>query len=130
MGGERSGPTALSQPRDAAGTGHWGQCRPKGDVADDWAPSAGIEPAAYRLGGGRSIRPSYEGKRGALCGALLATTIVPLSRIPVGFVRPVGIRPRRFGPPEGCAITQPKSSNRQEVALPDEPPGFRVAALV
>ena len=27
------------------------------------APSAGIEPAAYRLGGGRSIQLSYEGKR-------------------------------------------------------------------
>ena len=26
------------------------------------APSAGIEPAAYRLGGGRSIRLSYEGE--------------------------------------------------------------------
>ena len=26
------------------------------------APSAGIEPAAYRLGGGRSIRLSYEGQ--------------------------------------------------------------------
>ena len=25
----------------------------------------------YRLGGGRSIRLSYEGERGALCGALL-----------------------------------------------------------
>ena len=52
------------------------------------APSAGIEPAAYRLGGGRSIRLSYEGEGGALCGALLATTIVPLSRLPVGFIWP------------------------------------------
>jgi len=26
---------------------------------------------AYRLGGGRSIRLSYEGEGGALCGALL-----------------------------------------------------------
>ena len=60
----------------------------EGDVADDWAPSAGIEPAAYRLGGGRSIRLSYEGEGGALCGALLATTIVPLSRLPVGFIWP------------------------------------------
>ena len=45
------------------------------DVADDWAPSAGIEPAAYRLGGGRSIRLSYEGEGGALCGALLPITV-------------------------------------------------------
>ena len=39
------------------------------------APSAGIEPAAYRLGGGRSIRLSYEGEGGALCGALLPITV-------------------------------------------------------
>ena len=130
MGGERSGPRALPQPRDAGRAGALGSVSSEGDMVDDWAPSAGIEPAAYRLGGGRSIRLSYEGKRGALCGALLPITVIPLSRLPVGFVRPVGIRPRRFGPPEGCAITQPKSSNRQEVALPDEPPGFRVAALV
>ena len=47
----------------------------KEDAADDWAPSAGIEPAAYRLGGGRSIRLSYEGEGGALCGALLPVTV-------------------------------------------------------
>ena len=47
----------------------------KEDAADDWAPSAGIEPAAYRLGGGRSIRLSYEGEGGALCGALLPITV-------------------------------------------------------
>ena len=29
---------------------------------------------AYRLGGGRSIRLSYEGGGGALCGALLLIT--------------------------------------------------------
>ena len=47
----------------------------KEDAADDWAPSAGIEPAAYRLGGGRSIRLSYEGEGGALCGAVLPITV-------------------------------------------------------
>ncbi len=47
----------------------------KEDAADDWAPSAGIEPAAYRLGGGRSIRLSYEGEGGALFGALLPITV-------------------------------------------------------
>ena len=47
----------------------------KEDAADGWAPSAGIEPAAYRLGGGRSIRLSYEGEGGALCGALLPITV-------------------------------------------------------
>jgi hypothetical protein len=31
------------------------------------APSAGIEPAAYRLGGGRSIRLSYEGRKNIDC---------------------------------------------------------------
>jgi len=30
---------------------------------------------AYRLGGGRSIRLSYEGEGGALCGALLPITV-------------------------------------------------------
>ena len=30
----------------------------------------------YRLGGGRSIRLSYEGERGALCGALLPITVI------------------------------------------------------
>ena len=30
---------------------------------------------AYRLGGGRSIRLSYEGEGGALCGALLPVTV-------------------------------------------------------
>lgn len=30
--------------------------------ASGLVPSAGIEPAAYRLGGGRSIRLSYEGQ--------------------------------------------------------------------
>ena len=38
-------------------------------------PPAGIEPAAYRLGGGRSIRLSYEGEGGALFGALLPITV-------------------------------------------------------
>ena len=47
----------------------------KEDAADGWAPSAGIEPAAYRLGGGRSIRLSYEGEGGALRGALLPITV-------------------------------------------------------
>ena len=47
----------------------------KEDAADGWAPSAGIEPAAYRLGGGRSIRLSYEGEGGALFGALLPITV-------------------------------------------------------
>ena len=30
----------------------------------------------YRIGGGRSIRLSYEGERGALCGALLPITVI------------------------------------------------------
>ena len=47
----------------------------KEDAADGWAPSAGIEPAAYRLGGGRSIRLSYEGEGGALRGALLPVAV-------------------------------------------------------
>ena len=47
----------------------------KEDAADGWAPSAGIEPAAYRLGGGRSIRLSYEGEGGALCGAFLPIAV-------------------------------------------------------
>ena len=55
--------------------GALGSVSSEGDAADDWAPSAGIEPAAYRLGGGRSIRLSYEGEGGALCGALLPVTV-------------------------------------------------------
>ena len=55
--------------------GALGSVSSEGDAADDWAPSAGIEPAAYRLGGGRSIRLSYEGEGGALPEAVFPIAV-------------------------------------------------------
>ena len=39
---------------------------------------------AYRLGGGRSIRLSYEGEGGALCGALLPITVFLVVKVTGG----------------------------------------------
>ena len=88
------------------------------------APPAGIEPAAYRLGGGRSIRLSYGGESGTPCRVLPLVTLLCRVEGTWGAVGPergllldVEHPPRKAGAPEGDERPPPPLMGRLLVAV-------------